>query len=165
MQLSIKHLVVPGGCSIGRDEEIERKIVTLLKEDRPQVQSRRNEDDAIEPNPFVDQMPGQAGGACRAVALSGQEEGRGPALVTSQVQADELPHRVDIALEAPELFLQVLFGGAAEPRAHRIDENQVSPIEPGVLVCNQPVGRRRHPPFRFHPHTFWTERTHVEPDC
>ena len=66
--------MVPGGGRIGGHEELEGEIVTLLEEYRAQVQGSRDEHDAVEGNALVDQVPGQAGGARRPVALPGQEE-------------------------------------------------------------------------------------------
>ena len=145
--------MVPGGGRVGRQEERIRQVIPLREAGGLEVQDRRHEE-----------VAGQARGPRRAVALAHQEQRRAPALVAGEVEPDELSHRLDVPLDAPELLPQLRLGGAAVARAHGVDEDDVGQIQPGMLVVHQLVGRRRHHAVLAHLHPLGSHRPEMKPD-
>ena len=154
MKIGAQLLVIPGRGRIGGNEQLERKVVCLQEADRLNIEHGGNEDDAVEGDALVHQMSGQPGSTGGAVALSGQEQRRGPSLIARQIKADEFADGFDIAFEAPEFLVQLLFGRSTETGADRIDEHQICLIEPRVLIVLISERWRRHPAFRLHHHAF-----------
>ena len=156
-------MVIPGRGRIAGKVEDVRQIVPLGELHRLEIQNRRHEHDAIEGDPAFDQIARKARGARGSVAFAHQKQRRCPALITGQVQADELTHRLDIAVDAPEFLPQLRFCRAAVARAHRIDEHKVGLIEPRVLVVHQMERRSGHAAIRQHHHAFGPNGAQMQP--
>ena len=65
---------------------------------------------------------------------------------------------------APELRAQFRLRRTAVAGPHGIDEDEIGPIEPGLVVVYQLVGRGGHTAVRTHLHPSRTERAEVQPD-
>src|SRR6202035_2621944 len=112
--------------------------------DRAVVEDGGDETDTVKRDALVDQMASQARGPKGAVTFARDEQGRYPALVVLNVQADELAYRLNVALDAVVFAGDFLGLGPAVTRAHGVDEHQVGLIEPGGLVVDELKRRRRH---------------------
>ncbi len=100
------------------------------------IQHRRNQDQAIDSNALVGLQPTRDLGHAKAtIAFTGQELGRGDAIVIGQPAADGRGERSDISFNAPEIFPDVIIAlDAAKPRARRVKEDEVGEVEPGLGV-------------------------------
>jgi hypothetical protein len=58
----------------------------------------------------------------------------------------------------------LLIQRAAVTGADRIDKDQVSLIQPGLLVVDQMIGRRRHGAISIHGDTSRADAPHVQPN-
>ena len=65
--------------------------------------------------------------------------------------------------KAKKLSCLIAFHGAAVTGAHRIDENKISLVKPGLFVIDQLIRRRRHHAIGLHAHAFGTDSAHVKP--
>ena len=100
-----------------------------------------------------------------AVALAHEDPRRVEPAVGLQPPLDEDGERVDIALHRPELRAHrlVLAVEAAVAGAHRIDEDEVGEVEPGLGVGQQIGRRRRVHDRRRDGEPPWPERAQVQP--
>ena len=105
------------------------------------------------------------GGARRAVALADQVLGAAPAAVARQVQADELAHRVEVALVVVELGHLLALGHARMAGADRVDEHQVAVGQQRVFVVDQRVRRRRRIAHLVGRDALRAEDAQVQPDA
>ncbi len=129
------------------------------------VEHGGDQDDAVEHHAVaVRELIGEARRAGGAVALAGHELGGGPALVAGDPEADEVGDRLDVLLDAVELLAVLPGGGAAEAGAHRVDEHEVTGIEDGIFVIDQPARRRQGEPLVGPRHPLGAERAEVYPE-
>ena len=88
-----------------RQVEGVRQIVGFGEAQGLEVHHGRDEGDAVEGDTAVDEVTGQTGGAGGAIALAGEVEGRGPAFVAREVEADEFANGFEIGFQAPVLLV------------------------------------------------------------
>ena len=153
----------PGGRRVGGQEEHIGQVVALREAGGLEVQDGRDQHDAVEGDPLLDEVTGQPRRARGPVALADQEEWRAPALVAAEVEADELAHRFDVALNAPELLAQLRLHRPAVPGPHGVDEDEVGLVEPALIVVDELIGRRRHAAVVEHLHALGADRPQVQP--
>ena len=121
-----------------------REVVVNARRDRVEAQDRRDQDDAVQRDAaLVQQVVGQGGGTRGSVALAGEEFRGEPALISRDVEADEIGDGADVLLDAEKLFGLFAGGGPAVAGVDRIDEHQVGGGKPGVGVLHQRERRRR----------------------
>ena len=156
-------LVVPGIGRVSGQFQLVHQVVRPGP-DGLQVEGRGDQDHAIERDAAVDQVAGQSGGAEGAVALPGDEQGREGAVVAGHVHADEFAHRLQVAGDAVHAARDLHRLGAAVAGAHRIQEDQVGLVQPGVGVVLHLVGRRRHGAIGHELGTARAHRAHMHPD-
>ena len=122
----------------GRQQHLIRQIVQGGARQRVIVQQARDDDQAVQINAmFGRQMLCQTAAPDAAVAFTGDELGRGPALLTRQPKPHELRHRADVLCHAQELPELLRIFRMAEARIHRIDEDEVRAVQQRELVGHQ----------------------------
>ncbi len=127
----------------GRERRRVGQVVSVDDEgQRPHVEGRREEDDAIEADAEVPlQARNQKSAADAAVAFA-EDVLRGvPTIVLGDESADELRHRVGVLVVAPEILTLLVTHGVAVAGADGIDEDEIGGAEDGVVVVAQLVGR------------------------
>ena len=108
----------------------------------------------------VQRQPRRARGA---VALADQVLRAAPAAVAREVEADELAHRVEVALVLVELGHLLALDHPRVAGADRIDEHQVAVGQQRVLVVDQRIGRRRRIAHLVGGHALGSEDPEVQP--
>src|SRR5207249_2020787 len=97
---------------------------------------------AVKCDPFLRQLPRNSCRPGRAVALSQQEQRRGPAVITRYVQANELAECVNVPFDAPEFLADLRCFRATESRADGVYQDEVALVEQRVLIVFQVVRGR-----------------------
>ena len=120
---------------------VTRDPKRLAHGDRHPFERQREPDqhDAPERDPPPGQHVGHAGRPGHPETLAGQIDRRIPALEPDPINPNELGHRLGITPGLVELGAVLLPGDPAVPGPDRIDEHQVGPVEPGLLVVHQPA--------------------------
>ena len=111
----------------------------------------------------LEEVPGETGGPCRSVALAREELGGNPALVSGQVDADELSDRLDVPLEVMELLRLLAWDRAREARADGVDEDEIGDVEERVAVVDDAARWRVRHPVVVHVHAARSECTEMQP--
>ena len=94
-------------------------------------------------------MTGNAGGAGSAVTFAQQKQGRRPAIVARDVQANEFSEGFDVAFHSEIFFCEFRVGGAAEAGCDGIHHDDVAAVEQRVLIVGNVVGSGRHKAVRL----------------
>ena len=104
-----------------------------------QTRAARNQHRSRDRYPALQQCVADISRAAGAPALAGQEHRRIGLPAQSPPGPDELGDRGHVADGAVELVVVLGLRRPAEPRPDRIDKNQVSVSQPGVVVVDQPA--------------------------
>ena len=130
--------MVPGGGGVGGEEvdvghvELHAGIAGAV------IQVGRHQDDPVQGHVVArEQFMGHASGADATIALAQHELGRGPAPVVAEKAHDEARHRVDVLVDAVEVRLVALADDLRETGAHRVDHDQVCPVEDAEFVLDR----------------------------
>ena len=113
---------------------------------------------------IAEKVERESGGAGGAVAFAGEKLGGTPAFVASEVEADKIGDRFEIAFEAVKLLRIGAGGRAAEAGADGIDEDHVAKGQKRVVVIDEGVRRLGLRAIGAHLDALGTESTHVQPD-
>src|ERR1700731_4701994 len=118
------------------------QIVVRVEFRRLEIQYRGNQDDASDIHAIaLLEIAGKARGSGRAVALASEKFRRGPALVTSCIEPDEIRNGLDIFFNTVGLLGRLAGNGTAVSRGNRIDENEIADVEERHIVVHQLVRR------------------------
>ena len=131
---------------------------------REVIEDHRDQDDAVERDALLSEITSQTGGSRGSIAFAGEIERRGPAAVFDEVGANDFAHRLDVFLDPVELLLEFGRVCARVAGADRIEEEKITPVEPGEIVVDQVVRRLRHPAFFVEHDALRSEAAEVEPN-
>ena len=136
--------VVLGDSRERRQVQSVRQVVARLEHDGLQVHRARDQDQAGERHALLRQLVGDGRAARGAVALAGQVDRRGPALVARQPLADHFREAGHVAVHRQHLLARVVARGDRVAGVRRIDEHEVEMLEPAERVVLDLIRRRQH---------------------